>query len=58
MTRVRVEPRPFDQGRCKNDAFIHSATLVMMFQVKIYLQVTDDLPAIKNGIFDALRKLC
>ena len=27
MTRVRVEPRPFDQGRGKNDALTHSATL-------------------------------
>ena len=27
MTWVRVEPRSFDQGRHKNDAFIHSATL-------------------------------
>ena len=58
VTRVRVEPRPFDQGRRKNDAFTHSATLVVMFQVKIYLEVTDDLPVIKNGIFDALRELC
>ena len=27
MTRVQVEPRPFDQSRHKNDAFTHSATL-------------------------------
>ena len=27
MTRVRVEPSPFDQGWRKNDAFTHSATL-------------------------------
>ena len=27
VTRVRVEPRLFDQGRRKNDAFTHSATL-------------------------------
>ena len=27
VTRVQVEPRSFDQGRCKNDAFTHSATL-------------------------------
>ena len=27
VTRVRVEPRPFDQGGRKNDAFTHSATL-------------------------------
>ena len=27
VTRVRVEPRPFDQGRHRNDAFTHSATL-------------------------------
>ena len=27
VTRVRVEPRSFDQGRRKNDAFTHSATL-------------------------------
>ena len=26
VTRVRVEPRSFDQGRRKNDAFTHSAT--------------------------------
>ena len=29
VTRVRVEPRPFDQGRRKNDAFTHSATLLL-----------------------------
>ena len=27
VTRVRVEPRSFDQGRRENDAFTHSATL-------------------------------
>ena len=27
VTRVRVEPRSFDQSRRKNDAFTHSATL-------------------------------
>ena len=27
VTRVRVEPKSFDQGRRKNDAFTHSATL-------------------------------
>ena len=27
VTRVRVEPRPFDQDRRKNDASTHSATL-------------------------------
>ena len=27
MTRVRVEPRSFDQGCRKNDAFTYSATL-------------------------------
>ena len=27
VTRVRVEPRSFDQGRRKNDAFTYSATL-------------------------------
>ena len=27
VTWVRVEPRQFDQGRRKNDAFTHSATL-------------------------------
>ena len=27
VNRVRVEPRSFDQGHHKNDAFIHSATL-------------------------------
>ena len=27
VTRVRVEPRSFDQGLRKNDAFTHSATL-------------------------------
>ena len=27
VTRVRVEPRSFDQGRCKNDAFTLSASL-------------------------------
>ena len=27
VTRVRIEPRPFEQGRRKNDAFTDSATL-------------------------------
>ena len=27
VTRVRVEPRSFNQGRRKNDAFTHSAKL-------------------------------
>ena len=27
VTRLRVELRSFDQGRCKNNAFTHSATL-------------------------------
>ena len=27
VTRVRVESRPFDQGRRENDAVTHSATL-------------------------------
>ena len=31
MTRVQVEPRPFDQGRRKNDAFTHLATLPIEF---------------------------
>ena len=30
VTRVRVELRSFVQGRCKNDAFTHSATLPTM----------------------------
>ena len=30
VSRVRVEPRPFGQGRRKNDAFTHSATLPTM----------------------------
>ena len=29
VTRVRVEPRSFDQGRRKNDAFTHSATATL-----------------------------
>ena len=28
VTRVRVEPRSFDQGRRKNDALTHLATLL------------------------------
>ena len=27
VTRVRIQPRSFDQGRRKNDAFTHLATL-------------------------------
>ena len=27
VTRVRIKPKPFDQGRLKNDALAHSATL-------------------------------
>ena len=33
VTRVRVEPRPFDQGRRKNDGFTHSATLPVVGSV-------------------------
>ena len=33
VTRVRVEPRSFDRGRRKNDAFTHSATLPTIFSV-------------------------
>ena len=33
VTRVRVEPRSFDQGRRKNDAFNHSATLPIVLQM-------------------------
>ena len=33
VIRVRVEPRPFDQGRRKNDAFTHSATLATEFVI-------------------------
>ena len=36
VTRVRVEPRSFDQGRRKNDAFTHSATVPTEFLVKVY----------------------
>ena len=31
VTRVRVEPRPYDQGRLTNDAFTHSVTLPTMY---------------------------
>ena len=37
MTRVRVEPRPFDQGRRKNDAFTHSATLPTRFPRYVFI---------------------
>ena len=40
MTRVRVEPRPFDQGRRKNDAFTHSATLPFLRQPIVIKLVT------------------
>ena len=40
VTRVRVEPRPFDQGRRKNDAFTHSATLPTLVQSSRPLLVT------------------
>ena len=35
VTRVRVEPRSFDQGRRKNDAFTHSATLPTTFTKRL-----------------------
>ena len=45
VTRVRVEPRSFDQGCRKNDAFTYSATLlparVVSFQVTMALTVRD-----------------
>ena len=34
VTRVRVEPRSFDQGRRKNDAFTYSATLPTKFRCR------------------------
>ena len=34
VTRVRVEPRSFDQGRRKNDAFTHSDTLPTKYSLK------------------------
>ena len=37
VTRVRVEPRPFDQGRRKNDAFTHSATLRLLDKCQNFL---------------------
>ena len=40
MTSVRVEPRPFDQGRRKNDAFTHSATLPFLRQPIVIKLVT------------------
>ena len=36
VTRVRVEPKPFDQGRRKNDAFTHSATLPITVWIIYY----------------------
>ena len=39
VTRVQVEPRLFDQGRRKNDAFTHLATLpTMTAVVPIYVE--------------------
>ena len=38
VTGVRVELRPFDQGRRKNDAFIHSATLPTKTKLKTKTQ--------------------
>ena len=40
VTRVRVEPRSFDQGRRKNDAFTYSATLPTMVQHMVWIQLT------------------
>ena len=39
VTRVRVEPRSFNQGRRKNDAFTISATL----PTKIWNNIPQDL---------------
>ena len=36
VTWVWVEPRPFDQGRRKNDAFTHSATLPTLVIVAVF----------------------
>ena len=47
-TRVRVEPRPFDQGRRKNDAFTHSATL------PIYQRVVTSCNVIKLSNEDGI----
>ena len=35
VMRVRVEPTPFDQGRRKNDAFTHSATLPTKYHLPV-----------------------
>ena len=44
VTRVRVEPKPFHQGRCKNDAFTHSATLPTYPCILTYAMYSADLP--------------
>ena len=35
VTRVRIEPRPFEQGRRKNDAFTHSIYLSVRLQLNL-----------------------
>ena len=40
LTRMKVEPRSFDQGRRKNDAITHSATLPTRFTVTILFSPT------------------
>ena len=39
VTRVRVEPRSFDQDHRKNDAFTHSATLPIIFYISYRISV-------------------
>ena len=49
MTRVRVEPRPFDQGCRKNDAFTHSATLPIEYDTRLHIEAFVAVPASSSG---------
>ena len=43
MTRVRVEPRSFDQGRCKNnnEAILIICNAIIIIIVVIFINVLD-----------------
>ena len=49
MTRLRVEPRSFDQGRRKNNAFTHSATLPIKYPI-VSIQPKDAVSDYKTSI--------
>ena len=51
VTWVQVEPRSFDQGRRKNDAFTHSATLPIMRRIMQMRRIVSKIHLLVRSIF-------